>query len=50
MPLFVGFPTNEAGLELVPQLASVALAAAILGMLEDHLDLEEQWRRGQVRK
>ena len=34
MPLFVGFPTNEAGLELVPQLASVALAAAILGMLE----------------
>jgi SulP family sulfate permease len=34
MPLFVGFPTNEAGLRLIPQLASVALAAAILGMLE----------------
>jgi SulP family sulfate permease len=34
MPLFVGFPTNENGLRLVPALASVALAAAILGMLE----------------
>lgn len=34
MPIFVGFPTNEAGLALVPQLASVAFAAAILGMLE----------------
>lgn len=34
MPLFIGFPTNEAGLRLIPQLASVALAAAILGMLE----------------
>jgi SulP family sulfate permease len=34
MPIFVGFPTNEAGLALIPQLASVAFAAAILGMLE----------------
>ncbi len=34
MPLFVGFPLNEAGLKLVPQVASAALAAAILGMLE----------------
>jgi len=34
MPIFVGFPTNEAGVNLIPQLASVALAAAILGMLE----------------
>jgi sulfate permease, SulP family len=34
MPLFIGFPTNENGLALVPALASVALAAAILGMLE----------------
>lgn len=34
MPLFVGFPTNEAGLKLVPALASAALATAILGMLE----------------
>lgn len=34
MPLFMGFPTNEAGLQLIPQLTSVALAAAILGMLE----------------
>ncbi len=34
MPLFVGFPLNEEGLKLVPQVASAALAAAILGMLE----------------
>lgn len=34
MPLFVGFPVNGDGLKLIPQLASVALAAAILGMLE----------------
>ena len=34
MPLFVGFPVNQDGLRLIPQLASVALAAAILGMLE----------------
>lgn len=34
MPLFVGFPTNAEGLALVPALTSVALAAAILGMLE----------------
>lgn len=34
MPLFVGFPTNEEGLKLVPLLASAALATAILGMLE----------------
>jgi SulP family sulfate permease len=34
MPLFVGFPSNATGLSLVPALTSVALAAAILGMLE----------------
>lgn len=34
MPLFVGFPLNEDGLRLVPQVASIALATAILGMLE----------------
>lgn len=34
MPLFVGFPTNEAALRLIPMVSSVALAAAILGMLE----------------
>ena len=34
MPLFRGFPVNGDGLKLIPQLASVALAAAILGMLE----------------
>ena len=34
MPLFVGFPGNVDGFSLVPMLASVALAAAILGMLE----------------
>jgi sulfate permease, SulP family len=34
MPLFVGFPTNEEGLRALPLLTSVALAAAILGMLE----------------
>ncbi len=34
MPLFIGFPTNEAALRLIPEVASVALAAALLGMLE----------------
>jgi SulP family sulfate permease len=34
MPLFVGFPSNAEGLALIPVLTSVALAAAILGMLE----------------
>ena len=34
IPLFVGFPLNEAGLKLVPEVASAALATAILGMLE----------------
>lgn len=34
MPLFVGFPSNASGLALIPALFSVALAAAILGMLE----------------
>ena len=34
MPLFVGFPSNADGLALIPALFSVALAAAILGMLE----------------
>ncbi|TAG27200.1 MAG: SulP family inorganic anion transporter [Verrucomicrobia bacterium] len=34
MPLFVGFPSNATGIGLLPVLFSVALAAAILGMLE----------------
>lgn len=34
MPMFVGFPTNETALRLIPEITSVALAAAILGMLE----------------
>ncbi len=34
MPMFLGFPTNESGIRLIPQITSVALAAAILGMLE----------------
>lgn len=34
MPLFVGFPLSGDGVELVPQVFSVALAAALLGMLE----------------
>ncbi|MCU0791454.1 MAG: SulP family inorganic anion transporter [Opitutaceae bacterium] len=34
MPLFVGFPSNFEGFALVPMVFSVALAAAILGMLE----------------
>jgi sulfate permease, SulP family len=34
MPMFLGFPTNETGIRLIPQITSVALAAAILGMLE----------------
>ncbi len=34
MPLFVGFPSNAEGIALIPALTSVALAAAILGMLE----------------
>lgn len=34
LPVFVGLPTTSEGLALVPQLTSVALAAAILGMLE----------------
>ena len=34
IPLFVGFPLNEAGLKLVPEIASAAIATAILGMLE----------------
>jgi sulfate permease, SulP family len=34
LPEFVGLPTNEAALRLIPEVTSVALAAAILGMLE----------------
>ncbi|MBC8010458.1 MAG: SulP family inorganic anion transporter, partial [Burkholderiales bacterium] len=34
IPVFVGFPSNAEGLGLVGSLTSVALAAAILGMLE----------------
>ncbi len=34
IPLFTGFPLNAEGLALLPQITSVALAAAILGMLE----------------
>lgn len=34
MPLFTGFPLSGEGAELVPRVFSVALAAALLGMLE----------------
>lgn len=34
VPLFTGFPLNADGLALLPKVMSVALAAAILGMLE----------------
>ena len=34
IPIFTGFPLNADGLKLLPEIASVALAAAILGMLE----------------
>lgn len=34
MPLFTGFPLNADGLALLPSITSIAVAAAILGMLE----------------
>jgi len=34
MPFFTGFPLNAEGLALLPSITSVAIAAAILGMLE----------------
>lgn len=34
VPFFTGFPLNAAGLELLPSITSIAIAAAILGMLE----------------
>lgn len=34
VPFFTGFPLNAEGLALVPKVTSVAVAAAILGMLE----------------
>lgn len=34
VPLFTGFPLNADGLALLPKVTSVAIAAAILGMLE----------------
>lgn len=34
LPLFTGFPLNAEGLALLPKVTSVAVAAAILGMLE----------------
>lgn len=34
MPIFVGFPLNEEGLQLVPRITSTAIAIALLGMLE----------------
>jgi sulfate permease, SulP family len=34
VPYFSGFPLNAAGLELLPKITSVAIAAALLGMLE----------------
>jgi SulP family sulfate permease len=34
VPLFTGFPLNASGLALLPEVTSVAIAAAILGMLE----------------
>lgn len=34
MPIFVGFPLNEDGLQLVPRITGTAFAIALLGMLE----------------
>jgi SulP family sulfate permease len=34
MPIFVGFPLNAEGLQLVPRITSTAIAIALLGMLE----------------
>jgi len=34
VPFFTGFPLNAAGLSLLPKVTSVAIAAALLGMLE----------------
>ncbi|MEO6002368.1 MAG: SulP family inorganic anion transporter [Opitutus sp.] len=34
LPLFVGFPLNVDGLKLIPHITSVAIAVALLGMLE----------------
>lgn len=34
VPFFTGFPLNAEGLAFIPQIASVALAAALLGILE----------------
>ncbi len=34
MPFFAGFPLNAEGLALLPQITSIAVAAAILGILE----------------
>ncbi len=34
MPIFIGFPLNAEGLQLVPRITSAAFAIALLGMLE----------------
>lgn len=34
IPLFIGFPLNEEGLQLIPRITSTAIAIALLGMLE----------------
>lgn len=34
MPLFVGFPLNIEGMQLIPRITSVGIAVALLGMLE----------------
>ena len=34
MPIFVGFPLNKEGLQLIPRITSVGIAVALLGMLE----------------
>ena len=34
VPLFTGFPLNADGLALLPKITSIAIAAAVLGMLE----------------
>ena len=34
IPLFTGFPLNAEGLALLPKVTSIAIAAAVLGMLE----------------
>lgn len=34
IPIFIGFPLNEQGLQLIPRITSTAIAIALLGILE----------------